>query len=83
MSTNNPWSMINIESFKKNLGVTLTKEMLEAAEPILQKALSDMEHAMRKDLARMVTGMIESSYDISQNGTLLLIRVQLAGKEIK
>jgi hypothetical protein len=74
-------TLINVESFKSILGKEITKGMLEAAEPVLQQALRDIETAMRKDLARMVTGLIESNYDISRNGHLLLIRVQLGGKE--
>lgn len=73
-------SIFNDQAFHALLGRELHGGMLKAAEPIVQKALQDAETAIRKQVAAMVVGMVESSYSLEREGRLLTIRVQL-GKE--
>lgn len=73
--------LFNQKAFEQLLASELTTGLAAVAEPILKQALVTMEDAMRKELARMVVGLIQSTYDLSRDGRLLHIRVQLGKSE--
>ena len=62
--------------FLEALPVILREGLLQAAEPILQQALSDIEARMRRELAARVVGMIESDYSVSRMESGLRIEVK-------
>jgi hypothetical protein len=62
---------------QERLADVIRKELTAAAEPLIQSALKTAEAEMRRRLAAVLVGQIESSYDLVQNGQLLTIRVRL------
>jgi hypothetical protein len=54
---------------------TLNAQMLEAAQPALDKAMAEVEEAMRKRLAEMVVNLVRTSYSAYRDGQDLMIRV--------
>lgn len=71
---------INAEDFAKNLQKALTDEMARAAEPIVQRvmqqAMAEVEHTIRKRLAEMVVSIVHTGYSVERDGHILVIRVQ-------
>lgn len=70
-------SIINDELFAQQMRQVLNDEMLRAAEPVLQKALKDIETEMRKKLAALVVGVVDRSYRLSRDGQSIVIRVDM------
>ncbi len=55
------------DCFFENLRSDIQRRMVESCEPVIQKALKDIEFRMRKELGRVVLGMIDSNYSVVQN----------------
>jgi len=70
----------NAEAVQDNLLRKLGDELKDVAEPILQKAMQDMERAMRKRLAECVVGLIQTDYNLSRDGRDLHIKVRFDPK---
>lgn len=69
-------SMINEQELSKHLLEKLNAEMSLAAEPIIQKALKEVEVVMRKRMASMLIGYLEQSMSIEHMGTDLRIIIK-------
>lgn len=69
-------TIINPESLLAHLRATLTKEMQEAAEPLVREAAEKIERAMRQRLAEMVVAMVRTDVDVFNDGRNLMIRIQ-------
>ena len=67
--------MIDHDKFAAEFGVILKEKMLEAAQPILDKAMKDVEYELRKSLGGFVIGFIESSYSVERYGSEIRISV--------
>lgn len=74
-------TIINAEQFSEVMGKVLHEEMIKAAEPFIQSALKDIEVELRRKIAVMVLGQIQTDYDVVNNGMVVHIRVNLSGKE--
>ena len=55
----------------------LNQQMIEAAEPVIQEALADIEKKMRQKVAATVVGMVEHSYRVDVSGGDLRITVKV------
>lgn len=62
----------------EKLAQGLRHEMLAAAEPLIEQAVENVRVAMRKRVAEMVTGLIDRSYQMDRDATVITIRVNLA-----
>ena len=71
MSTN--W--INAENMAKALKEQMNKEMLEAAEPIIQQAVKNAEKEMRFRLSAMIVSLVENRFDVFRDGRDICIKV--------
>ena len=65
------------EQFLEGISVAIRDEMIKAAEPLIQEALRTSEIEMRKRLAEMVVGLIQSSYDLECDRRRMVISVKL------
>lgn len=70
-------SLFNQEAFREMVGNGLNEGLLKAAEPIVERALQEIEAEMRRKLAAMLIGMIEHSYNMERNGSDIVVRVAL------
>ena len=69
-------SIINEKNFLAELQNTLNKEMIEAAQPIIHKALAQVEKAMQERLGAMLIGMIRESLIINTVGQNIQIEIK-------
>ena len=69
-------TLINQEVFKIRLADELNKGIRESAEPILTKALEDIEKEMRKKLASMIVSFIDGYVEIETMNNALKIVVR-------
>ena len=58
----------------------LKRQMLAAAEPVIQDAMKEIERGMRERVAAWAMGVIDKNYDMWRNQNELMIRVNLGGK---
>ena len=70
--------IINQEYVEKMLFSAINKEMQEAAEPVLQKALAEIERQMRERMAAMLIAHIQSEFSVRTMGRDLQITVRQA-----
>lgn len=80
--------LVSAQVLAEHLGKTLREGMLKAAEPIVQRALKDVEQEMRNQLAAMIAGQLEHGYSMERFGQELrisvhLLRAELSGEERK
>ena len=68
-------NFIDTEAFSKYLLQNINKQMLEAAEPILQEALKKLEIRMREKLATNIISLIEQNYSVERCGNDIRIMV--------
>ena len=68
-------NLINHETFQKMMADQLNDGMREAAEPVIAKALEEIERTMRKQLASMVVALVDRSIQIDRQGENLRIVV--------
>lgn len=61
-------NFIDGPNFLSSLQAEMNKQMLAAAEPVIQKALKEVEQAMRQRLGAMVIGLIEESFSVDRYG---------------
>jgi hypothetical protein len=66
-----------LDALQKQLNVT----MLNAAEPLIQQALQDIERAMREKLAQRLIALLQNDLRINRMGTDLHIVVHQALKD--
>lgn len=66
---------INEDMLIMHMKVKINKDMTEAAEPIIQKALKDAEVKMRSELAKGVIACIDKSFTSYGNDTELVIKI--------
>ena len=69
-------TIINPKAFEESMLVPLNNAMLEAAEPIVQKALKEMEVRMRKQLASNLISFITQNFSVESFQDQILIRIQ-------
>jgi len=74
-------TILNTEGFKNVMFDILNKEMLEAAEPVIQEALKKAEKEMRAKLAQKIISVIESDYSIEKMQNRIVITVKQAEKD--
>jgi len=67
--------IINTDAFIKELGSKLNESMTKAAEPIIQRALQDIEVEMRKQLANNLIGFIDSNMSFERFGSDIRILI--------
>jgi hypothetical protein len=70
--------IINQEYVEKMLFAAINKQMQEAAEPVLQKALAEIERQMRERMAAMLIANIQSDFSVRTMGHDLQIIVRQA-----
>ncbi len=68
-------SLINKDEFARQLHTKLNAGMIEAAEPIIQKALKDTEIAMRKQLGAMLISYLDNNFVVESFSDELRIKV--------
>lgn len=70
-------ALIDVGNSLKQLIIgQLNEQMIEVAEPILQKALLDIELKMREKLGATIIQYIDSAMDIERMGTNLRITIR-------
>lgn len=72
-------TFIDVDEFETQLKTLLNENMLAAAEPILQRALTEIEKRMRTQLATNIVQLIETDYSIVRQGNIVQISV---GKKV-
>lgn len=75
-------NMINDDEFERVYFKNLNDAMTESAEPIIQKALADIERQMREKLAQALISIIKNDFNIQRNGRDLMIIVKQAENRI-
>lgn len=73
-------SLINVDVFNELVGKYLDEEMKNAAQPILDKALQDIENKMRERMASMTIAFIKNDITIDRMGQDIRIIVKQAMK---
>ena len=68
--------LINKEAFAEMMRKAMNEEMMKAAEPILEKALKDIERTMRNRLGGLIVGYIEHHMEVDRHGEALRILVR-------
>jgi hypothetical protein len=68
------------DNFLKVLRAQLDAALIQAAEPVIQQALKDMEAAMRARLAQSVLTLLDRDYSVLQNRQVLEIRLNLGNR---
>lgn len=71
-------SIVNEQALHALLKEKLNQDMLAAAEPIIQKALADIEHEMRRAIVPRLVSMIEANVDLYRDNRDLVIRIRQA-----
>jgi hypothetical protein len=61
----------------KVLHAQLEQALIQAAEPVIQQALKDMEAKMRERLGTSVIALLDRSYSVRGNHDVLEIRVDM------
>jgi len=69
---------INEEAFIDVIKDSMNAEMTKAAEPVIQKALKEIEAEMRAKLGAMLIATINNDYQIERFGSDLRIVVKQA-----
>ena len=64
------------QSFMKHMQAALATGMNQAAEPMIQEALKNIEVAMRERLAQMCIAQLDRQYSMYRNGSDLNIVVK-------
>jgi len=72
--------LIDCDSFNRNLALSIGEQLKAAAEPLILKALQDVETHLRLRPAEMVCGMVQTEYNVQRDGRDLRITVKLSGK---
>jgi hypothetical protein len=70
--------LINHDAFKVHLLQSVNEAMKEAAEPVIEKALKEIEITMRETLAQKLISMIDSNISMERYGTDLRITIRQA-----
>ena len=68
--------LINSKVFQEMLKEKINKAMISSAQPILDKALEDIEAEMKKTLGSFVVGFLDAHLTIDRIGTDLRILVK-------
>jgi len=68
--------LLNRGAFLKMMQERLNIEMAKAAEPVIEKALDDIETEMRKKLGGMIVGFLDSYMEVERMGQSLRILVK-------
>ena len=68
--------LINQEYFQKHLLAHLNEGMRVAAEPVIQRALKDVEAAMRAKLGAMVVSYLDGHLEVDRMGAAMRIIVR-------
>lgn len=61
---------------KERIVAAVNESLTNEAEPIIQKALADIEHTMREKLASELISRVAKSYDIEFDGNIIKILVR-------
>lgn len=69
------YTLLNNDEVLKLLKEKMNREMIAAAQPIIEKALIDIEKAMRQKLGSLVISMLDESMDVDRKGTTLRILI--------
>jgi 2-keto-3-deoxy-6-phosphogluconate aldolase len=69
-------SIINEPNFVAMLKERMNKEMQQAAEPVIQKALQEIEVAMRKQLAENLIALIDRQFSVNRMGDDIVIHIR-------
>ena len=70
--------LLNLDGFKSMFYAGLNSAMMEAAEPIIEKALDEIEVAMRERLGQKLIGVIDSDFSMERMGTDIRIIIKQA-----
>lgn len=72
-------NLINFEEFEKFFTTGLNEAMTEAAEPIIQKAIQDIEKEMREVMAKSLIAMVQNNFSIErmQNDIKIIVKQAL------
>jgi hypothetical protein len=69
-------SLINSDAAVSLLLQTMNKEMVAAAEPVIDKALADIEKVMREKLGSMVIAYLDNYMEVERMGNTLRILIK-------
>jgi len=69
-------NIINSDLFFKQIGEKLNDEMIKTSEPLVKKALEEIEKEMRKSLGAMLIKFIESEFSLERFGNDLVIKIR-------
>ena len=67
---------INVENMMRDLRAQMNKELQEAAEPVIRKAVEDAEKEMRRRLGTMFVALLDHSFSMERFGDELRILVK-------
>lgn len=68
-------TVINYDAAAAVLRQECTKGMIEAAEPVIQQAMKDIERKLRQHIGSIVVGMIQQDINVMSNGREVVIKV--------
>ena len=69
-------TLLNNECALEILKKRMNKEMIEAAKPLVEKALKDIEKVMRTKLASMVVAFLDNYMEIERCGQTMRIVIK-------
>lgn len=72
--------ILNADAIVKTLSYTMNEEMKVAAEPVIAKALAEIETVMRRRMGEMLIAMINQDMNVFRQGTDLHITVRQAAR---
>lgn len=67
------------EQFLSNLADAITEQMLKGAEPVIQRAIEDMERKMRARARECAVAIIDRSFEFQANREVMTIRISQSG----
>ncbi len=69
-------SIIDTDVFLQVMRENINKDLLRAAQPVLDEALESIEKELRKKLGSIVISMIDSNFNIDRHGSDIRILVR-------
>lgn len=67
---------INQQAVADAMGVQLEAAIINAAEPLIQKALVDIEAKLRERVVQFAVGSIQKDFDFMSQGEIVTIRIR-------
>lgn len=74
-------NLFTVEAFRKNIADHMNTNLQDAAEPLIQKALAEIEMTLRAEVAKFVIASIDQQFSVERMGQDIVVTVRGFGKD--